>query len=70
MLIIELSLYTILKILSVTVFEKVPTLQVLTDNEYINLKYCYPNQLNLFDFKPKFTGRNRVTICGIVNYAN
>ena len=50
MLKIELSLYTILQILSVTVFEKMPIFQVLTDNEYINLKYYNPNQLNLFDF--------------------
>jgi hypothetical protein len=50
MLKIELSLYTILQILSVTVFEKMPILQVLTDNECINLEYYNPNQLNLFDF--------------------
>jgi len=50
MLKIELSLYTILQILSVTVFEKMPILQVLTDNECINLDYYNPNQLNLFDF--------------------
>ena len=50
MLKIELSLYTILQILSVTIFEKMPILQVLTDNERINLDYHNPNQLNLFDF--------------------
>jgi len=50
MLKIELSLYTILQILSMTVFEKMPILQVLTDNECINLEYHNPNQLNLFDF--------------------
>ncbi len=47
---IELSLYTILQILSVTIFEKMPILQVLTDNECIKPVYHNPNQLNLFDF--------------------
>jgi len=49
MLKIQLSLYTILQILSVTVFEKMPILQVLTDSGY---KSCSPessNQLILFD---------------------
>ncbi len=46
---IELSLYTILQILSVTVFEKMPILQVLTNSD---CKYENPmshNQLNLFE---------------------
>jgi len=47
---IELSLYTILQILSVTIFEKMSILQVLTDNELINSGYHDPNQLNLFNF--------------------
>jgi hypothetical protein len=46
----ELSLYTILQILSVTIVEKMPILQVLTDNECINSGYHNPNQLCLFDF--------------------
>ena len=50
MLKIELTLYTILQILSVTIFEKMPILQVVTDNEFINSEYHDPNQLNLFDF--------------------
>jgi len=50
MLKIELSLYTILQILSVTIFEKTPILQIVTDNEYANTEYYNPNQLNLFDF--------------------
>jgi hypothetical protein len=50
MLKIELTLYTILQILSVTIFEKMPILQVVTDNEFINSEYNNPNQLNLFDF--------------------
>jgi len=50
MLKLELNLYTILQILSVTVFENMPILQVLTDNKYIISGYHDPNQLNLFDF--------------------
>jgi len=50
MLNIELSLYTILQILSVTIVEKMPILQVVTGNDYIIPKYVDPNQLNLFDF--------------------
>ena len=50
MLKIELNLYTILQILSVTIFEKMPILQVVTDNVYTNIEYHNPNQLNLFDF--------------------
>jgi len=46
----ELSLYTLLQILSITIFEKMPILQVLTDNERLYLDYHNPNQLNLFDF--------------------
>jgi len=47
---IELSLYTILQILSVTIFEKMPILQVLTDGKYTNSVCHNPNQLNLFNF--------------------
>jgi hypothetical protein len=47
---IELSLYIILQILSVTVFEKKPILQVLTDCTCIKPEYHNPNQLCLFDF--------------------
>ncbi len=46
---IELSLYTILQILSVTIFEKMSILQVVTDNEFMITEYHNPNQLNLFD---------------------
>ena len=43
------SLYTILQILSVTIFERTPLLQVLTDSDY-NMQGCESlNQLNLFD---------------------
>jgi len=50
MLKIELSLYTILQILSVTIVEKMPILQLLTGYDYTAPKYVDPNQLNLFDF--------------------
>ena len=50
MLNIELSLYTILQILSVTIVEIMPILQVVTGNDYIIPKHVDPNQLNLFDF--------------------
>ena len=50
MLKIELNLYTILQILSVTIVEKMPILQLLTGYDYIAPKYVDPNQLNLFDF--------------------
>ena len=43
------SLYTILQILSVTLFEKVPMLQVLTDIDYGTEHRESPNQLLLFN---------------------
>ena len=45
---VELSLYTILQILSVTVFEKEPMLQVLTSFDYESNDQENPNQLLLF----------------------
>ncbi len=46
---LEASLYTILQILSVTIFESTPLLQVLTDSDY-NMQSCESiNPLNLFD---------------------
>jgi len=50
MLKIEQSLYTILQILSVSIFEKKPILQVFTDTECIIPIYHNPNQLCLFNF--------------------
>jgi len=46
---LEMSLYTILQILSVSVFERTPINQLLTDfkEQENNLNHC--NQLNLFD---------------------
>ncbi len=46
---LDLSLYTILQILSVTVFEKAPLFQVLTKPERTTDNPLSPNQLNLFD---------------------
>ena len=46
---LELSLYTILQILSVTLFEKTPILQVLFPTEYENEERDTTNQLRLFD---------------------
>lgn len=47
---IELNLYTILQILSITILEKVPILQVLTDDTFINQQRQNNKQLNLFEF--------------------
>jgi len=47
---IELSLYTILQILSVSLFEKVPIYQLLTGNDYKNMPNYNSNQLFLFNF--------------------
>ncbi|MFH1614538.1 MAG: transposase, partial [Planctomycetota bacterium] len=46
---LELNLYTILQILSVTFFEKVSILQVLTETGYKTENDDLPNQLMLFD---------------------
>jgi len=46
---IEISLYKILQILSVSVFEKVPILQLLTNSNYKPERHHDANQLILFD---------------------
>ena len=46
---LDLSLYTILQILSVTLFEKTPILQALTSMDYTNQQGEACNQLILFD---------------------
>lgn len=46
---IKSSLYTILQILSVTIFEKMPISQVLADDYYKEQTDCLNKQLNLFD---------------------
>ena len=46
----NLSLYTILQILSVTLFEKASLLEVLTASQYNVHGGCLDNQMNLFDY--------------------
>ena len=46
---IDLTLYTILQILSISLFEKKPIYQVLTDNDYTNKIASGHIQLKLFD---------------------
>jgi len=48
---LEHSLYTILQIFSVTVFEKVPIIRVLTDFSRTNQLVDSPYQLLLFELK-------------------
>ena len=45
----EASLYTILQILSLTLFEKTPLNQLVTNIEFNTEELKIPNQLNLFD---------------------
>ena len=46
---LDISLYTFLQILSVTVFEKVPILQLVTENDYRKLELNDKRQLFLFE---------------------
>ena len=46
---LDINLYTILQILSVTIFEKIPLLQLVTDSEYKANTGNNHNQLKLFD---------------------
>jgi hypothetical protein len=46
---LDASLYTILQILSVTIFEKMPLNQVLSGSDYTMKQLAPPNQLILFD---------------------
>jgi hypothetical protein len=46
---LEYSMYQILQILSISLFEKVPIQQALTSNNSQNEKTCFPNQLVLFN---------------------
>jgi len=46
---LDLSLYTILQVLSITLFEKMPILQVLTKTDYKTKITSDHIQLNLFD---------------------
>ena len=45
----KLSLYTMLQILSVTLFEKTPLIQLLSEMDLKAIENEIPNQLNLFD---------------------
>jgi hypothetical protein len=47
---LDASLYTLLQILSVTLFEKMPLQQAFPANEYISEQHRTSNQLNLFAF--------------------
>ena len=49
----QASLYTILQILSLTLFEKTPLNQLLTECETNMDTAAFPNQLNLFE---KYSG--------------
>jgi len=46
----DFSLYTILQILSITLFEKIPLFQVLTASKYTNITRSMDNQLKLFEY--------------------
>ena len=46
---IETELYTILQILSLTLFEKSPLNQLLMKSDCTNEEFSMDNQLNLFD---------------------
>jgi chromate transport protein ChrA len=46
---LDQSLYTILQILTVTLFEKTPINRALAKTTYTNENYYFPNQLKLFD---------------------
>ena len=46
----NMSLYTILQILSITLFEKTQLLQMLTESNYNNVVDSMVNQLKLFDY--------------------
>jgi transposase len=50
LLLTGISLYTILQILSITLFEKTPLLHSLTAIDYRKPQGCYGKQLKLFDF--------------------
>ena len=46
---LEVSLYTFLQVLSVSIFEKIPILQLFTATDYKTIEPQFCNQLNLFD---------------------
>lgn len=48
----QLSLYTLLQILTVTFFEKMPMQQVFPEIDYSSKNHQISKQLNLFNFRP------------------
>jgi len=46
---LDISLYTFLQIINVTVFEKVDILQLIIENDYTTTALNITNQLKLFD---------------------
>jgi hypothetical protein len=46
----DVSLYTILQILSVTLFEKAPLYQIVTAPQYTNINQALDKQLKLFEY--------------------
>jgi hypothetical protein len=46
---LEISLYTMLQIFSISIFDKTPLLQLLTNTSYENQISTNDNQLKLFD---------------------
>jgi len=55
---LEQSLYTILQILSLTLFEKIPISCAFSDDVYRNKIASGPMQLNLFESSPDTNGLN------------
>ena len=47
---LETSLFTLLQILSVTLFEKIPLQQALVNSQYKSISLDFDNQLDLFNF--------------------
>ncbi len=47
---LDASLYTLLQLLLVTLFEKMPLQQAFPDSDYENSEETYCNQLNLYDY--------------------
>ena len=47
---LEVSLYTLLQVLSVTLFEKIPLNKGFFETNYTSEHDMIPNQLNLFDY--------------------
>jgi len=46
---LDVSLYTLLQVLSLTIFEKMPLQQAFPDNDYTLKCTGFSNQLNLFN---------------------